>query len=124
MSSITITPATTFRAPVATRLRLTARGRRVIAAVAALPLAAALSWAVLGGASAVASSQVPAEPVVFETLTVLPGDTLWSLAAHIAPGEDRREVVDEIVRLNQLGGGAIFAGQELAIPTAYAAGGE
>jgi len=125
MSTITITPASTFRAPVAaTRLRLTVRGRRVIAAVAALPLAVALSWAAFGGASAVASSHVPSQSVMFETVTVLPGDTLWSLAAHIAPGEDRRDVVDAIVRLNRLGDGAIFAGQKLAIPAAYSAFGE
>lgn len=120
MSVISITAAPSFRSP-RTRLRLTARGRRVLATIAALPLAAVLAVAALNGVSAVASSDALAAPVEFATITVLPGDTLWSLAALIAPEADPREVVDDIVRLNMLGGGDIYAGQKLAIPTVYLA---
>ena len=53
MTAITAQP-TAFGAP-RTRLRLTVRGRRVLATLAALPAAVALAWAVIGGGSALAS---------------------------------------------------------------------
>lgn len=120
MSSISVTTAPAFPAVgPATRLRITARGRRALAALVALPLAAFLAVAALNGAAAIASSDA-SESVTFTTVTVLPGDTLWSLAGEIAPASDPRDVVDAIIRLNMLGGGEIFAGQELAIPLEYA----
>ena len=127
MSTISITTARDFSAPAlpalrpATRLRLTARGRRVIAALIALPIAAMIALAGFNAASAIASSET-ATSVSFETVTVLPGDSLWSIAGEIAPASDPRDVVDAIIRLNLLGDGTIFAGQELAIPLKYASG--
>lgn len=120
MTSITITPGAAIGSgAVTTRLRLTMRGRRVLLALAALPLAVALSLAALGGASAIASDA--SDAIALETVTVLPGDTLWALAGHIAPDTDPRIVVDELVRLNRLAGGEIYAGQRLAIPAQYSA---
>jgi LysM repeat protein len=52
-------------------------------------------------------------------VTVLPGDTLWSIAAEAAPDADPRDVIDDIMRLNNLSGGAIQAGSEIAIPAQY-----
>ncbi|MDT0158609.1 LysM peptidoglycan-binding domain-containing protein [Microbacterium sp. ARD32] len=101
-----------------TRLRLTARGRRVLAGFAAAPLIAGIAFSVLAGGSALASGEESA-PVAFESVTVLPGDTLWSIAAEVAPGIDPREVIDDIMRLNNLGTGAIQAGAEIAIPAQY-----
>lgn len=123
MSSITFATA-----PVAaprTRLRITVRGRRVLAAVIALPLALTLAGAVLSGGllngGAAAASADSAVNVSFETVTVMPGDTLWGLATKVAPNADPRDVVDAIVRLNMLSAGALAIGQELAIPTSYSA---
>lgn len=122
MSSITMTSAPVLPASrPTTRLRITARGRRFLAVAVALPIAIALAWAAVGNASAIASSDAAAA-VSFDTFVVLPGDTLWSIAGQIAPASDPREVVDSIIRLNLLNGGAIFAGQELAIPLEYSAG--
>lgn len=119
MSTITLTQTPVLSAPrVSTRLRITRRGRRVLLTLAALPLAATLAVATFTGVSAIASSE-GTSIAEFATITVLPGDTLWSLAAIIAPDADRRDVVDAIVRLNMLGGGAIFVGQKLAIPAEY-----
>jgi hypothetical protein len=119
MSSITITQAPSFSAPrVKTRLRLTQRGRRVLLALAAVPLAIAISMITFNGVSAVASSEL-GHTAEFAMITVLPGDTLWSLAGIIAPEADPRDVVDAIVRLNQLGGAGITVGQQLAIPAEY-----
>ena len=106
----------------ATRLRLTVRGRRVIAAVAALPAVIALAFAIVSGGGALASSDGNAPAGTFEQVTVLPGDTLWSLAEEVAPGVDPREVVDDIMRLNALPSGALEVGQTLYLPTEYSAG--
>ncbi|WP_313357793.1 LysM peptidoglycan-binding domain-containing protein [Microbacterium sp.] len=102
---------------VSTRLRLTARGRRLLAALAAAPVIAGIAVSLLAGGSAVASGE--SEPVAFETVTVLPGDTLWSIAAEAAPTSDPRDVIDDIKRLNDLPTGMIQVGTSIAIPTAY-----
>ncbi|MFC7789331.1 LysM peptidoglycan-binding domain-containing protein [Microbacterium sp. MAHUQ-60] len=101
-----------------TTLRLTVRGRRVLAAAAAAPLAAGIALSVLAGGSALASGEQSA-PTSFDYVTVLPGDTLWSIAAEAAPDADPRDVIDDIKRLNNLSGGGIQAGSEIAIPTQY-----
>lgn len=103
-----------------TRLRLTQRGRRVLVALAALPAVIALSFAIIGGGSALASlDAAPASS--FVTVVVAPGDSLWAIAEEVAPQADPRDVVDAIVRLNALGGVTVEPGQELAIPAEYAA---
>jgi LysM repeat protein len=112
MSSITLHPASS------TRLRLTVRGRRVMAAVAALPAALALSAAVISGGAALADRD-GAGATSFETVTVHAGDSLWAIAERVAPASDPRDVIAEIARLNALEGGVVSAGQELAIPTQY-----
>ncbi|MBB6391536.1 LysM peptidoglycan-binding domain-containing protein [Microbacterium thalassium] len=104
-----------------TRLRLTPRGRRVLAAIAALPAAVALSIAVIGGGAALASRDDGAVAGTFETVTVDPGESLWSIAQEVAPMADPRDVVDAISRLNALDGGVLRAGQTLAIPLEYSA---
>ncbi len=102
-----------------TRLRLTVRGRRVLAVLAALPAVIALSAAVIGGGAALASRDAGAPAGSFSTVTVAAGDSLWSIAEDIAPERDPRDVVDEIVRLNALDTVVVQAGQSIAIPAAY-----
>jgi hypothetical protein len=56
---------------------------------------------------------------------VAPGDTLWALASSVDPQADPRDVVDQIVALNDPGspGSALdaelhlLAGRELQLPT-------
>ena len=103
----------------AARLRLTVRGRRVLAFLAALPAVVALSLAMVAGGSAIAARDDIAPSASFETVTVMGGDTLWSVAADIAPAADPRDVVDAIARLNALDGVTIAPGQRLAIPAEY-----
>lgn len=107
--------------PVRTRLRLTVRGRRVLATVAATPAIAALAVAMLSGGGALASGDAGAAAGSFETVTVLPGESLWTIAQDIAPESDPRDVIHEIVTLNALPSSAVDAGQSLAIPVAYSA---
>jgi Tfp pilus assembly protein FimV len=104
-----------------TRLRLTTRGRRLLATLAAVPAVVALTAAVIGGSSAaLASRDQGSDPSTFETITVTAGESLWSIAQEVAPSADPRDVVDAIVRLNALDGVTVSAGEQLAIPAEYA----
>jgi Tfp pilus assembly protein FimV len=105
-----------------TRLRLTVRGRRALAVLAALPAVIALSLAIVSGGSALASRDTGAAGESFTTVTVSSGETLWSIAESVAPQADPRDVVDSIVRLNALDSVMVQAGQSLSIPAEYAPG--
>jgi hypothetical protein len=98
------------------RLRITQRGRRVLLALAAVPLAAGALALALNGGSATATS----EDVATEYVTVASGQSLWSLAESIAPESDPREVIDDIVALNHMSTAELQAGQMLAVPSRYA----
>jgi len=113
MSSIALT------AP-PTRLRITARGRRVVAFLVSLPIVAVLAVVIVGGGSALASGDAGAPAGSFTEITVMSGETLWSIAEDVAPSADPRDVVAEIARLNALPGGSVSAGQRIAIPAEYA----
>ncbi|AZS43393.1 Cell division suppressor protein YneA [Microbacterium oleivorans] len=117
MNSIT---TTTARPVAGTRLRITSRGRRVLATVAALPAVVALGVGIVSGGGALASGDAGAPAGSFEKVTVLPGDSLWTIAQDVAPDRDPRDVIDDIVRLNALPSSVVDAGQSLAIPAAYA----
>ncbi len=106
----------------ATRLRLTTRGRRLLATLAAAPAVAAIGIAVVSGGGALASGENGAPAGGFETVTVMSGQSLWSIAEQVAPQADPRDVIDDIVRLNALGDGQLDAGQTLSIPARYSAG--
>lgn len=103
-----------------TRLRLTVRGRRVIASLVSVPVVFLLSLVILSGGGALASGEAGAPAGTFAEVTVMPGDTLWSIAESVAPEADPRDVIDEIVRLNALSSGSLVAGQSLALPPEYA----
>ncbi|GAA3665755.1 LysM peptidoglycan-binding domain-containing protein [Microbacterium marinilacus] len=119
--SITAYEAHSVR-PAATRLRLTRRGRRVLATLAAAPVAFGLGLAIMSGGSALASREDGAPAGTFDTVTVMPGGTLWAIAEDVAPTADPRDVVDAIIALNQLSGSSVDAGQQIAIPAEYSAG--
>jgi hypothetical protein len=103
--------------PVQPRLRLTPRGRGVLLTLAATPIVALALFFSLNGGGATASLE--GSSVGFEYVTVDSGQSLWQLAESIAPASDPREVIDAIVRLNQLESTDVYAGQELAIPSQY-----
>ncbi|MBX3104533.1 MAG: LysM peptidoglycan-binding domain-containing protein [Microbacteriaceae bacterium] len=99
----------------ATRLRITRRGRFVLAVIA---IAIAGSVAALSiSNSAIATAGLTSDD--FQYVTVQPGETLWQLAESIAPSADPRDVIADLVRLNGIEGSTIHPGQELAIPKAY-----
>jgi len=103
-----------------TRLRLTRRGRRVLAFLASLPAVIALSIAMISGGGALATAEHGVDASEFTTVTVFPGDTLWSIAEEVAPAADPRDVIDAIMRLNALESAQLDAGETIAIPLEYA----
>ena len=92
-------------------LHLTARGRVVLWFVAIVMIAAA----VLMASRAAADGPVSAQQV--ERHVVQSGETMWQIAASIAgPGEDVRDVVFDLVRLNELPDAGLMAGQVIVVP--------
>ncbi len=122
MSTIAFTP-TAFRTDAAhdarplPRLRLTRRGRAVLGALLVGPVALVLAISALNGTPAQAGSTV--STASFEHITVVAGESLWDLAAWVAPTADPREVVADFVALNQLSTTEVQPGQRLAIPAQY-----
>lgn len=97
-------------------LRLTRRGRIVVAVMAAL-LVAGLSLAVAGAAQATgpSASQRATGPNLARVV-VRPGQTLWSVAENADPNADPRLVIQQIAQLNALTSDNLVAGQRLWVP--------
>lgn len=101
-----------------TRLRLTRRGRAVFGALGTALVVAALAFvALFTSTQAVASSETGGAE--FGYVIVQPGASLWQVAEEIDPNTDPRDLVAEIVRLNQLDDSGVQAGQPIAVPLRY-----
>ncbi len=101
--------------PATVPLRLTRRGRVVVAVAAAL-LLAALSLVIAASAQATNHPLTRAAQQNLTQVTVRPGQSLWSVAESADPGADTRVVIQQIVELNGLTGAVVFAGQRLWVP--------
>jgi len=98
-------------APAVSHLRLTARGRAVLWLLAA-SVAAVIT---LLGSQASADGPVAAQEVVRHV--VQPGETLWQIAESVAaPSQDVRDVVVDLVALNELPEAGLMAGQVIVVP--------
>jgi nucleoid-associated protein YgaU len=93
----------------------------VVVAVVLLGGAASTRLAGGGHPSAAAGASSPTSAVALRAAevaatswVVAPGDTLWSIAARVAPDADVRETVDRLVELN--GKRPIYVGQHLRLP--------
>ena len=100
-------------------LRLTRRGKFVFIGLP-LILLAALVLSLAGFLTAPAkaadsTAELSATPTV--TVTVQPGESLWTIAGSVSPERDPRDVVADIVQLNNLGGARVQPGQQLYVPT-------
>ena len=103
-------------------VRLTRRGRVVV--VFLLALVATVALFVLGLVPSQASTGVPsaaapggaAAAPSGSRIVVQPGDSLWSIAAEVAPRTDPRVEVQRLIDRNHLGGTSIEAGQALVLP--------
>lgn len=99
------------RSPVVRSRRRTFLRRRLAVAfvvVAVAVVAVQLVGGLVAGGSPSAGAAAPAVHVVRA------GDTMWSVAAEVAPHADRRAAVDELARAN--GGVALRVGQVLEVP--------
>jgi hypothetical protein len=99
-------------------LRLTRRGRLVFF-IGPLILLAALLLSLSGFLNAPAKasesvSELSVTPTV--TVTVQPGESLWAIAGTVAPERDPRDVVAEMVQLNNLDAARVRPGQTLFVP--------
>jgi LysM domain len=93
------------------RMRLTRRGR-ILVRVLAIVLVVAVFLLVAPGLAR-GGGPDRAAPVV--AYVVEDGDTLWSIAQQVAPGQDPRPVVDGLIEANDVRDG-LQVGQELSIP--------
>ena len=100
------------------RLRLTRRGRIVLIGLPLVLLAAVvLSLTGLLNSPAKAAdnaSGLTVTPTV--TVTVQPGESLWAIAGQVDPDRDPRDVIADIVQLNDLQAGKVMPGQQLFVP--------
>ena len=93
-------------------MRLTRRGRLLL-----LLVALAVALAVVMAMSAPAASSGETHSVAGQTVVVASGETLWDIASRVAPDEDPRIVIAQIVELNSLqDAGSVRVGQRLDVP--------
>ncbi|MGO4784591.1 LysM peptidoglycan-binding domain-containing protein [Cryobacterium sp. W22_MBD10_FK3] len=119
-ATATRTPSTgTAGIPPTTHLRLTRRGRAVFTTLAAVPLVLGAIGIAINGGMAAAEGTAGVGAVAFEYVTIEAGQSLWQLAESIAPAQDPRDVIADIVNLNQLPSEAVQPGQRLALPANY-----
>ena len=83
------------RAPSRRRVSRAAYVRRRLS-VAVVAIVVVLLTAQAGAALGESSSEAPGRAPTFATARVAPGDSLWSLAERLAPGQDPRPVVDAL----------------------------
>ena len=105
-----------FRGDTSAPLRLTRRGRIVVAVAAAL-LVTVISLLAAGAAQATSHALPPgAARQNLATVVVRPGQSLWSVAESADPDQDTRAVIQQIVDLNSLSGDVVYAGEQLWVP--------
>ena len=105
-------PAPAAEALVPRSVRLTRRGRLVLAVIAA----AVVAGLVVAGATAAQASGPAAAHGGDARVFVQPGDTLWSIALRTDPGADPQAVMAGILRANHLPTSAVTVGQRLWVP--------
>jgi hypothetical protein len=102
------------------RVRLTRRGRVVLAAFAVMAATALvmLFWlSVAGGAQASSHGLRPGAAYQGMTRVVVqPGQTLWSIASQAEPTADPRLVIQQITEVNALSSPVIQPGESLWVP--------
>ena len=91
-------------------LRLTVRGRRVVALLALLPIV--IAFVLFSTRAAQADAAGPKTAVI----KVESGQSLWDVAVAIAPNEDPRSTIWTIKALNGLETSEVQEGQALIIP--------
>jgi nucleoid-associated protein YgaU len=87
--------------------------RRRLVAVAVLASVVTLV-VLLAGRVGHADAELQGPPPAPQVYVVQPGDTLWSIAARVAPDADRRDVVGRLA--DAAGGSELVPGQRIELP--------
>lgn len=100
------------------RWKLTRRGKLLFRGLPLITLAALI---VLGAIALINPSEAHAgkegaSSVVTQEITVQSGQTLWDIALEVETSADTRDIVQQIIEINDLKGSSIDAGQRLEIP--------
>ncbi len=95
-------------------VRLTTRGRIVLATVASVLLSVMV---VLSGQITADAGSASGGPAL-AAVVVQPGESLWSIASEVAPAADPRETIALIRDLNGMQGSTVVPGQSLVVPIA------
>jgi hypothetical protein len=96
--------------PTRAGMKLTVRGRRVVALLALLPIVVA--FFLMSTRAVQADQSGPTTAIV----KVEAGQSLWDVAVAIAPDEDPRSTIWTIKALNGLETSEVQAGQALVVP--------
>ncbi len=96
-----------------TRTDVRRRGRARLAVILTVSMAGA-AWA--GPAVRALGGGTEQRPVGRSAYVVQAGDTLWSIAERLSPGEDPRPLVDALTDVNGLDPGALVPGQAIMVP--------
>ena len=97
-------------------LRLTRRGRVVLAVFAAVVVSLIGLAVTRGTAAAGSAAPMGTAGHSMTRIVVQPGQTLWLIAMRADPQADPRQVVQRIITANALPDGTMQAGQRLLVP--------
>ena len=95
-------------------VRLNRRGR--LARTLVVLSLAIVAASVAGGEAGANTDPTPVASKSFITVTVAPGDTVWSLANRVSDGQGVRSLVAAIIEVNGLSSGDLEAGEKIRIP--------
>jgi LysM repeat protein len=97
-----------------TQMTITRRGRVVISTLVASAIVAV--GLLFAGPGAQAGAESGSEAPIY---TVLAGETLWSIAKELAPSQDPRVTIDQLMRANNLRTAEIRPGDVLRLPSGF-----
>lgn len=91
--------------------------RTLVVLSLAIVLASLVSGSLVSANAGAGTEAGPSKAASFITVTVAPGETIWSLATRMtAAGGDTRGLVSEILEVNSLASVDVEAGQKIRIP--------
>jgi LysM repeat protein len=119
MSAITISQSRVNQGFLANpSVRLNRRGRlaRTLVVLSLAIVVASVAGGEAGANTSAGDSSQAATSARFITVTVAPGDTLWSLAGQLSDSGSTQALVSEIIEINSLSSADVSTGQEIRIP--------